>query len=474
MKYGQQLERESVPEWSLRTSSSSCLCTILTQHNVDYNSLKHEIKVHTTRDQATALTIPGHPDTALDRFEDALYNELCRQHDRLDMFVVSKADEISRRLDHIANSIKRFAAKSHHQSDLPSVSLRNQRKFLKYERELLRCREDTQALIRFANAQVIAFRKILKKYRKWTGSSSLSTRFNDEVLSNPKSFTRRSFADLQERHAEIEAMLRNATPAFSEPSSPSSVDTPVAAPRNRGSSSPRVAFDPLPPSYLDPQTKYWNEYDDGSEAGGPEDDYAIYVDPDQGSGFPGLGYAQALVSFPLEKAKEWLGKPRSSERQPLTSSLSSGDSCSQGYGSTTAVHTDSDEDEEAYASSDGFPAQGYAAHYALPSVNSQLLHCYRERVLFWGTIGCFGVAFLFFGIAAILISTGRHKLRVEVDAGATVGAMVSLFCACSGLGMTLYREDRLSLSYRLVVWATFIATCLLNGMLLILVLGNAP
>ncbi|QYT05545.1 SPX domain-containing protein [Trichoderma simmonsii] len=460
MKYGVQLERESVPEWSL--------------HNLDYNSLKHEIKVHTTRDQATALAIPGHQDTALQRFEDALFTELCHQHDRLDMFVMSKADEVSRRLEHIAASIKRFAAKTHHDSGSPSASLRNQRKFIKYERELLRCREDIQALTRFANAQIIAFRKILKKYRKWTGSSSLSSRFHEEVLSNPKSFTRRSFADLLERHDEIQETLRHATPAFSEPSSPSSVDTPVA-PSRHPSSSQRVTFDPLPPSYLDPepQPKYWNEYDDGSDAGGPEDEYAIYVDPDQDSGFPGLSYAQAIMSFPFEKAKEWLGKPRSPERQPLFSSISSGDSFNQGYGSITAVHTDSEE-EEAYASSDGFPTQGYATHYALPSVGSQQLRRYRERVLLWGTIGCFGAAFFFLGIAGILISTGRHKLRVEVDAGATVGAVVSLFCACSGLGMTLYREDHLSMSYRLMVWCTFIATCLLNGMLLILVLGNSP
>ncbi|RFU74417.1 spx domain-containing [Trichoderma arundinaceum] len=459
MKYGDQLERESVPEWSL--------------HNLDYNSLKHEIKVHTTRDQATALAIPGHQDTALRRFEDALYTELCHQHDRLDLFVVSKADEVSRRLDHIAASIKRFTAKSHnHHSDSPSASLRYQRKFIKYERELLRIREDIQALSRFANAQVVAFRKILKKYRKWTGSSSLSSRFNDEVLGNPRSFTRRSFTYLQERHDEIEEKLRHATPVFSEPSSPSSVDTPVA-PSSHPSSSQRVSFDTLPPSCFDSQTKYWNEYDDGSDAGGPDDEYAIYVNPDQDSGFPGWSYAQTIVLFPFEKAKEWLGKRQPPERQPLFSSYSPGDSINQGYGSMTAVHTDSDE-EEAYASSDGFPAHGYATHYALPSVGSQQLRHYRERVLFWGTLGCFAASFVFLGIAGILISTGRHKLRVEVDAGATVGAMVSLFCACSGLGMTLYREDRLALSYRLMVWATFIATCLLNGMLLILVLGNSP
>lgn len=68
------------------------------QDNLDYNSLKNEIKAHTTRDQATAIAIPGREDTALHKFEDGLYLELCRQHDRVDLFITSKADEISRRL----------------------------------------------------------------------------------------------------------------------------------------------------------------------------------------------------------------------------------------------------------------------------------------------------------------------------------------------------------------------------------------
>lgn len=66
--------------------------------NIDYNSLKHHIKVHTTKDQATAIAIPGRRDTALGKFEDELYSELCCQHDRVHLFVTSKADEIARRL----------------------------------------------------------------------------------------------------------------------------------------------------------------------------------------------------------------------------------------------------------------------------------------------------------------------------------------------------------------------------------------
>lgn len=116
MKFGQHLERESVPEWNLRMLlllpraqliaprfelrlpvADHIRCCVLSD-NLDYNSLKHEIKVHTMRDQATAMAIPGHTDEALNRFEQGLFMELGRQHERLQLFVCSKADEISRRL----------------------------------------------------------------------------------------------------------------------------------------------------------------------------------------------------------------------------------------------------------------------------------------------------------------------------------------------------------------------------------------
>ncbi|KAK5987105.1 hypothetical protein PT974_11223 [Cladobotryum mycophilum] len=449
MKYGNQLERESVPEWSL--------------HNLDYNSLKHEIKVHTTRDQATAIAIPGHQDTALRKFEDGLYNELCRQHDRVDLFVTSKADEVFRRLEHIETSLQRWIYKNCDEPDCPSASLKRQRRFVKFERELLRCNEDIHALSRFANAQVIAIRKILKKYRKWTGSTTLTARFNDAVLSNPKSFTKRSFNDLQERHDDVQQKLQSATPQFSEPGSPSSMEMPLPDPI-RFPRSPRVSFDPLPPSTLGAQVQYWNEYDNGSEGGGPDDDYTLYIDPNEDMTFPGLSY----IIYPFARAREWF-RPRSSEHQPLYIP----EPHMRGYGAISSAHMDSDE-EGGYASSDGFPSQGYASHFALPSLTDQSLRRYRERVLMFGTLWCFLASFVFLGIAGVLISTGKHKLRVEVDAGATVGAVVSLFCACSALGMMVYREDDLSISYRLMVWSTFIATCVLNGMLLVLILGNSP
>lgn len=103
-----------------------------------------------------------------------------------------------------------------------------------------------------------------------------------------------------------------------------------------------------------------------------------------------------------------------------------------------------------------------------------MANSYHENVFFWGTIGCFIASFVLLAITGLLIFTGKHKLRAEVDAGVTVGVVASLFSSGSALGMALYRRDLLSLSYRLMVWCTFIASWLLNGKLLVLVVGNAP
>ncbi|TDZ31557.1 hypothetical protein C8035_v001529 [Colletotrichum spinosum] len=438
-----------------------------TAHNVDYNSLKHEIKVHTSRDQATAIAIPGHQDAALKRFEDNLYNELCQQHDRVDLFVTSKADEISRRLQYTSDQVHKLIVKCAEESD--RISLKRHRRFAKYERDLLRCGEDVLALARFINAQIIAFRKITKKYKKWTGSPTLGARFRETVLANPKSFTRRDFNQLQTRYEELLNTLRTSIPQLSEPSSPSSDEQPNMS---RRSSTRDEFFPPLPPAqeptrqFTQPQQHYWNEYDDGSERG-EEDEYAIYINPDADISFPGLDSMRAILSAPFRHAKTWFSRRQGPEGQRL---LGNGPLL-ESYGGISPLGTDTDDE---YASSDGIPASGYTAHYAaLPSINEQQVSRYRERVLFWSTIGCFGVSFLLLLVAGILIATGRHKLRVEVDAGVTVGVVASLFSACIALGMTIYRRDPIGIWQRLAIYSSFITSCVLNGMLLVLVVGNA-
>ena len=274
---------------------------------------------------------------------------------------------------------------------------------------------------------------------------------------------------MQVKYDQILGDLRAATPHLSEPSSPET-DEQRSPDVDRRKGAGRVSFEPLPPAAHDepsPSVRYWNEYDYGSDRGG-DDEYAIYVNPDEESGFPGIAYVKGMMSGPYGVAKQWfMAKSPRGENQPLLGSEQS----SMGYAST-AVNTDSE--EEGYASSDGIPQYGYSTHFAFPSVGEQRVARYREKVLLWSTAGCFAASYALLAIAGTLIATGKHKLRVEVDAGVTVGVMLSLFAAGSGLVMTLYRQDRLPVAYWVLVWAGFVASCILNGMLLVLVLGNTP
>ena len=95
-------------------------------------------------------------------------------------------------IEDLSKSIGRWLSKSHNQLDAEQ-SIKDQRLFVKYERELLRCGRDIQSLPRFANAQVVAFRKIIKKYKVTVlhprliaplGSNSMDTEM--DRLDNPR------------------------------------------------------------------------------------------------------------------------------------------------------------------------------------------------------------------------------------------------------------------------------------------------
>ncbi|KAI5926899.1 hypothetical protein F4810DRAFT_416292 [Camillea tinctor] len=509
MKYGEQFEEASVPSWSL--------------HNIDYNSLKHQIKTHTTKDQATAIAIaiPGHQDHALKRFEDAFYIELCNQHNRVDLFVSSKADEIARRLRHLSGLLHQLMLRC---TNAGGVSVKRQRRFAKYQWQIDECGRDIQALVRFVNAQIIAFRKILKKYKKWTGSTTLSSRFKEDILGSPKSFTKRDFHPLQLQYQDLVATLDAASPLGT--STPDSIhpehhrdgsSTPPSQPENgsrRPSSTPTAVADPPMVAETTPHITYWNEYDNGSEAGdyGYDGDggYAIYIDPDASPDFPGLVYIKTMFTVPVDKVRHWLKKspytqlsrspsssshpPSSPETQSLlggTATLSPADYFSisrQPPPPHAATDHSATEDDDAYASSDGIPDRQRARrnhhqyyYYDGEALDSKMAQ-YRDAVLARSVVLAFAAAFVLLLVSGMLMATGRHRLRLEVDAGVTVGCVASLFCACMGLGAMLYRSSssnhrRLARAphgymYALAVWAAFVAVCALNGMLLVLIVES--
>ncbi|MCJ1283881.1 hypothetical protein MMC26_003212 [Xylographa opegraphella] len=196
MKYGATLQQRSIPEWGT--------------YNVDYNDIKHLIKQRTTRSQGQPISIPGQASAkkASDDFEEELYAELFDQHQRIDLFVQSKSGEIERRLDHLHKQVLNLVHQCETARRKP-ISVRRLERFSKAETEVLRVGEEIQSLAEFVGVQRLAFRKLLKKYKKWTGSSRLGTRFQDEVLSKPNNFSRKDFGPLLERFTWVLASVRS-------------------------------------------------------------------------------------------------------------------------------------------------------------------------------------------------------------------------------------------------------------------------
>ena len=223
------------------------------------------------------------------------------------------------------------------------------------------------------------------------------------------------------------------------------------------------------------QQKYWNEYDDGSEAGDVNEPYMISIDPRTESSFPGAKIVSDLIhglglmaNVPLEKIQSWLrSRSTSLERKPLFSNR-------QRMNSSLADENGTDIDDE--ASSSDYPS-GYEAYYAtfpstLPSISEQKMAHNRERLLFHGTVTSFVAAFLLLFASALLVITGRHRLRVEVDAGAIVSIVASLFFAVLGFTAMLCTHIRLGLLYVMCVSTSFLTVCILSGFLLVLVMSN--
>lgn len=219
----------------------------------------------------------------------------------------------------------------------------------------------------------------------------------------------------------------------------------------------------------------WNEYDDGSEAGDNEP-YTIYVDSNNSS-FPGceimrnaLGKLTASIRGASQKLQSIFSPNQSAlERRPLLPQHNGhANIYTHSNNTETDLETDADGDD---SSSTDFPS-GYAVHYAtFPSMEDQRLSAYQETVLFLGSIACYITSLILLFIASILMATGRHKLRIEVDLGVVIAVVTSIFFAILGLASMSYRERKGSLSI-ILASIMFVVICLVNGGLLVFVVGN--
>ena len=69
--------------------------------------------------------------------------------------------------------------------------------------------DEIRGLARFSSTQRTAFRKLLKKFKKWTGSVNLEERFREEVLGDPKSFTKLDLGPLLDEYSDTLQRIRS-------------------------------------------------------------------------------------------------------------------------------------------------------------------------------------------------------------------------------------------------------------------------
>lgn len=176
MKYGSELSQRSVPEWK--------------SHNLDYDEIKNIIKRATT-DDAKDPTTEQH-------VLDALKNEF----EHISLFVRSKTGEIDRRIIHCQKTIDHIAEDDRVKEETYAAqgksyahhlnSKRRQTRLYKLRTEINRVTVEVQNLARFIGVQRTGFRKLLKKYAKWSGKQTLHQSFTP-VLDNMYSFTQQDF-----------------------------------------------------------------------------------------------------------------------------------------------------------------------------------------------------------------------------------------------------------------------------------------
>lgn len=163
----------------------------------------------------------------------------------------SKAGEVQRRLDHAKTQLTQLARRNTAATER-RTPIRRLERYGKLESDVMKAGDEIRALARFSGTQRTAFRKLLKKFKKWTGSSQLEERFREEVLDDPKSFTQLDLgptldeysATLQRIRSLYEARLgQNRSPKSSINGSPGASTSALMQLQNALQNGSKVGFD---------------------------------------------------------------------------------------------------------------------------------------------------------------------------------------------------------------------------------------
>lgn len=304
--------------------------------------------------------------------------------------------------------------------------------------------------------------------QKWTGSTTLGDRFKFEVLDDTKSFTHLTFSDLKKEFKDLAddvQAVTSRTAIFATPVTDGGGPTTSRRASIAGS-------EVLEGRRREPcnRPRYWNEYEDGSEVG--DVTYEIYVIPDEDDDL-----LPAWVTNPFVVIASWFRRKGqhhydddNDEEERARAPLLSGESPSLSYAGTATTpptQDDSDNDDDAGSSSADELSNEYDARYASLSIHDRKMEDFRNAALARGSLGLFFISSVFMVVAAILVSTGRHKKRVEVDVGVTIGIATALGCCFVALALFLLRTDRKGAAETAIIWIWFVIVCGGSGAFLV-------
>ncbi|OCT51866.1 hypothetical protein CLCR_08116 [Cladophialophora carrionii] len=194
MKFGETFAQRSVPEWAA--------------FNLNYNGIKDVIKRNTSNNvnHGGPVNIPQQGKSRWEDSDQALFDILRDQYDNSSLFLRMKQGEIDRRLAVLKKqiiSLRTYADERAFEGDVKASM--HGRKHRRLSKEIEELGDLIQKVARFASAQKIAFRKLLKKYTKWTGCTSLQTRTDVELFSSNQLKT--DYSNYLQELANLRAIL---------------------------------------------------------------------------------------------------------------------------------------------------------------------------------------------------------------------------------------------------------------------------
>ena len=215
-----------------------------------------------------------------------------------------------------------------------------------------------------------------------------------------------------------------------------------------------------PAEPLSREQRYWNEFDDGSEAG--DEPFTIFVDPNATMDFPGKELIQQMreaVSLNVlgmtRKVRAWIVPSESSQSEERRSLLER---------EPASPSTDDSDIENCSTEEQATYSRRLYSTFLSQHEHRNALH--RETFIFDTCLGCFAAAIILLVVGTILAATGRHRAHAQVEIGVIVAVVSSLTFSIVGVGMMLVRREPLGWPHRIIVLTTFATICVVSGVLL--------